>query len=214
MLDLFLLRVCAAIVLVATVVGFLALRSVGFARPGTTRVVATNAPARWTEVAWVGGFSVTLLWPVGAFVVPTLVYHWPAFPDFPGSWIVQIVGLVLVVGGGLLLSTAARALGRHLTPAIQVRQGHQLVQSGPYRRVRHPLYTALLTLGLGQGLLFLSLPILALTVFMAGLAVYRARLEEDLLRSPGVFGARYDEYVARTGRFLPRFRSGARTDKR
>ncbi len=91
----------------------------------------------------------------------------------------------------------------HLTPAIQVQAGHRLVETGPYRTVRHPLYTAIMLIAAGQTLLFLSLPMGVLTLILVGLATYRARLEEGLLRSPAAFGARYDAYMARTGRFLP-----------
>jgi protein-S-isoprenylcysteine O-methyltransferase Ste14 len=94
-----------------------------------------------------------------------------------------------------------------MTPAIQVAEGHQLVQVGPYRYIRHPAYTAIVSGAIGQSIVYLS-PILALVALvLIGLAVYRAHLEEDLLGSPEGFGEAYSEYVTRTGRFLPRTRS-------
>lgn len=170
-------------------------------------MVAKRDPPRWTEVVWLLGTTLALLWPVGIFLLPAYAYHWPSFPDFPGSWFVQILGVVLGIAGGLLFSRAARALGTQMTPAIQLQQGHQLLQSGPYRLIRHPVYTAILAIAIGQTLLFLSPLAALLTLVMAGLAEYRAHLEEDLLRSPEGFGATYDAYMARTGRFLPRLRS-------
>ena len=60
-------------------------------------------------------------------------------------------------------------------------------------------------MALGQTFFFLSLPLALLTLMLTGLAYDRARLEESLLRSPEAFGATYDLYMARTGRFLPRW---------
>ena len=78
-----------------------------------------------------------------------------------------------------------------MTPVIQVQEGHQLLQTGPFRYIRHPVYTAIVTGALGQTLLFLSPPLAFLTVLLACLAMYRARLEEALLSSPQAFGAAY-----------------------
>jgi protein-S-isoprenylcysteine O-methyltransferase Ste14 len=175
---------------------------------GPVKVVARRDPPKWTEVVWIVGTFVALFWPIGFYLLPTLAYHWPPFPDFSGSWIVQITGAILGIAGGLLFAIAARALGTQMTPAIRIQEGHQLRQTGPYRLIRHPVYTAIIAIAIGQTLLFLSPLAALLTLLMVGLANYRARLEEELLRSPEAFGATYDAYVARTGRFFPRLRSG------
>jgi len=206
-LSLLFVQICAIVALVGTLAGILG----GLARrrrpTQPVRVVAERNPPKWTEVVWFLGTFVALLWPLGFFLLPTVAYHWPAFPDFPGSWVVQLLGVLLEIAGGLLFSAAARALGSQMTPAIQVQQGHQLLQSGPYRRIRHPVYTAIIAIALAQTLLFLSPLAALLTLLMVGLAEYRARLEESLLSSPEAFGATYEAYMARTGRFLPRLRS-------
>ena len=166
-------------------------------------VVAHRDPPKWTETAWILGTFIAICWPVGALLLPWIGYHWPPFPDFPDSWIVQIAGALLGISGGWLFARSARALGTQMTPAIRVQEGHQLVQTGPYRLIRHPVYTAILTVALGQTLLFLSPLAALLALSLLVLAEYRAHLEEDLLRSPEAFGPAYDAYVARTGRFLP-----------
>jgi protein-S-isoprenylcysteine O-methyltransferase Ste14 len=171
------------------------------------KVVTERKPARGSLPVWIAGTLVAIFWPAGVFLVPAYAYHWPAFPDFEGSWVVQVVGAFVSAGGGVLYSRSAQALGKQMTPAIQVRQGHELVERGPYRFVRHPVYTAIVMIALGQSLLFLSMPLALLALLLAGLAVYRSGLEEALLRSPEAFGSSYDAYVARTGRFLPRLRS-------
>ncbi|MGA8303818.1 MAG: isoprenylcysteine carboxylmethyltransferase family protein [Thermoplasmata archaeon] len=207
MLALPIVQVCAGLALVVTCGVIL----IGLARrPRLTppvEVVAAGAPAKGTQFLWIAGTLVSVLWGVGVFVAPEYAYHWPAFADFPGSWAVQVLGVALSVSGGFLFSRAAQTLGKQLTPAIQLRKDHQLIQTGPYRYIRHPVYTAIILVALGGALFFLSLPLGILTILLLGLAFYRARLEEALLAAPEAFGATYREYIARTGRFLPRLRA-------
>jgi protein-S-isoprenylcysteine O-methyltransferase Ste14 len=208
-LSLPVVQICVAVAVIATIVGFVSGRARLPLGTGPVEVVATRPPARGTQVVWVGGTVVALFWGIGVFIVPAYAYHWPAFPDFTGSWVVQVVGIVLTVAGGLLYSKAARALGRQMTPLIRIQKDHQLLQTGPYRYIRHPVYTAIMTIAIGQSLFFLSLPVALIALVLVGLAVYRSGLEEALLRSPVAFGAEYEAYQARTGRFLPRFASRA-----
>lgn len=211
-LSLFIVQVLA----VCSFAGALAAIFVGgfVGRPveARTRVVATRSPGRWADVAWGFGTTLSVIWPVLVLVAPEFGYHWPSTPDFPGSAVVQVLGFCIAIVGGALFFSARRALGRHMTPAIEVREDHRLVQEGPYRYIRHPAYTAIITAALGLSLLFLS-PILgAVTLVLVGLASYRASLEEELLASPDAFGSAYQEYVARTGRFLPRPRGRSKRE--
>lgn len=204
MLPLLAVRVWSALALLATIAGFLLVRPrhQGTYRPDRVRIARPTAAG--TLPAWIAGVLLAVFWPLGIFVAPDYAYRWPAVPVFPAVWMVQVAGMLLAAGGGLLYFSAARALGRQMTPAIQIREGHELIRDGPYRYIRHPVYTSILFVGLGQSLLFLSVPVALLVVILFGLAVYRARSEEALLGSPEAFGATYRSYVTSTGMFLPR----------
>ena len=78
---------------------------------------------------------------------------------------------------------------------------HQLCTEGPFRLVRHPIYTGMMLLTLGTFLLAPNtLTLLGIAAnFLAGDS--RARAEERLLT--GVFGDRYVAYMSRTKRFIP-----------
>jgi protein-S-isoprenylcysteine O-methyltransferase Ste14 len=173
---------------------------------GRVRVVAERDPGRWAEITWLALTAVTVCWPLGVLAAPSVAYHWPATPDVPASPAFQLGGFALSVGAGVLFFRASRVLGNYMTPAIRVQQDHQLVQAGPYRYIRHPLYTAIVASAAGMSLLFLSPILSVVTLLLLGMASYRARLEEELLGSPEAFGSLYAGYVARTGRFLPRVR--------
>lgn len=168
------------------------------------RVKARGNPSRLSELVWMTGATIMVLWPVYVLLLPRYAYDWPSVPRFPYSDLVQLVGFGISIAGGLLFFAAASALGKHLTPAIQVQEGHRLVQEGPYRYIRHPVYTAGISVGVGLSVLYLSPVLGSLMVVLAGIAHYRARVEERFLSSDAAFGAAYTDYMARTGRFLPK----------
>jgi len=177
----------------------------------SSRVVASRRPGRGAELLWLAGTAIAVAWPLGVLFAPGYAVLWPVTSDFLASGAIQLIGFLVAVAGGILFFAARRALGRHMTPAIEVRENHQLVQAGPYYLVRHPAYTAIVTSAWGLSLLFLSPLLAADAAMLTGMAVYRARLEEELLGSPEAFGRHYAEYAARTGRFLPRIGSPPET---
>ena len=123
----------------------------------------------------------------------------PAWPDSVAG-LLRIVGLVLAALGAALAVWASRTLGSALTPFPQPRADAQLVESGPYRLARHPMY--------GAGLLFFSgvslarsIPSLVLTVALVVLWWRKSLAEERRLEA--VYPD-YPQYCERTPhRFLP-----------
>lgn len=114
--------------------------------------------------------------------------------------VLSAAGAVLAVGGGAFAVGAARALGRSLTPFPRPSARGELIEAGPYRLVRHPIYGAGLLFFAGFSL-FASVPALALTAALSAVWALKARVEERWLASryPG-----YAAYCARTPRrFLP-----------
>jgi len=122
----------------------------------------------------------------------------------PASWLgsMQWIGSALLAGGLLLRAWSIHVLARFFTVDVSVQAGHQLVERGPYRWVRHPSYTgallAFLGLGVGLGNAF-ALPVLMLPVLWAFWR--RIAVEEAVLRE--AFPGAYAAYAARTGRLLP-----------
>ncbi len=204
------MRILAAFVLAGTVLGVgMLFRGVLRGPRRQARVVAAREQRRITELVWSLGTMVAQGWSAGVLLFPTFFAGWPVHVEAVGVQAVQVLGLSLWAAGMILVNTAGWTLGRFTVSAIETRDDQRLIQEGPYRWIRHPMYTANVALGTGLTLLFLSPFLAALTVVLAATAVYRARLEEDLLRSPAVFGTTYDAYMARTGRFLPRIRAAS-----
>jgi len=117
------------------------------------------------------------------------------------NWL-RWAGVVLGITGVLLLVVTFRTLGKNLTDTVVTRAEHTLVMRGPYRWVRHPFYLAT-ALAVVPNSLVTANWFLALTGGIGlGLLVLRTRIEEEKLIER--FGEDYNEYMKRTGRFLPR----------
>ena len=127
-------------------------------------------------------------------------YAW-AYP----FWLRWLGGAILV-GGVALLGLAHHHLGQSFHSLVVAKEEQVLVQSGPYRWIRHPVYTAYLMSYLGGGLLASNwvLTFVPLTLY-AVLVAIRLKHEEAVLEE--TFGAPYAAYKARTGRLLPRIRT-------
>ena len=108
---------------------------------------------------------------------------------------------VTTLAGGLLVWTLGR-LGKNLTDTVVTRREHTLVTRGPYRFVRHPFYDAAALFVAGIALLAANWYVLLVGTAVIALLVRRTRTEEANLLAR--FGAPYQAYLDRTGRFLPR----------
>ena len=98
--------------------------------------------------------------------------------------------------------TAARALGRQFQFDAAVDTTHELVQAGPYRLVRHPIYASMLCVLLATGILIspLYLLVAATAVFLTGTEI-RMRVEDKLLASH--FGTQFRNYRQSVPRLVP-----------
>lgn len=120
-------------------------------------------------------------------------------PD-PLRW--AAAGLALASWG--LVIWMFRTLGKNITPTVVTRQEHSLVTDGPYRWIRHPLYSFATLFYISLGLVAANglIPVLSILAFVL-LAIRTSKEEEKLLEK---FGDRYRVYMEQTGRFVPRFR--------
>jgi len=121
-------------------------------------------------------------------------------PGWPAGWLLGSVGILVALAGAAVAVSAARAHGRNLTPFPRPSSGVLLVESGPYRVVRHPIYSggALSFVGISFALSPASLVLTGVLAIVWGL---KAQVEEGFLRTsdPG-----YEAYCERTtARLIP-----------
>ena len=142
------------------------------------------------------------LLPVEWLLPPALIAL--RFGEIGASWLpLRVAGLAVGLTGAVLLAWASVLLGRLLMHEAAIREDHALVVSGPFRLVRHPVYTGYLALLLGSGVASLNVYVLLLwPVSLLGILV-QAASQEQLLGAR--FGRVYEGYAGQTGRLVPRF---------
>ena len=120
----------------------------------------------------------------------------------PRTGWMESISIGLVFFGSAFFVWARRSLGQHYSGHVSVKKEQELVQSGPYRIIRHPAYAGYLLMAFGLSLGYSSLVGYASIVFVLLPAViYRIRLEERFLAEH--FGTQFDEYACRKKRLLP-----------
>ncbi len=94
------------------------------------------------------------------------------------------------------------ALGKEWSPQLQLRKEHHLVTTGPYARIRHPLYTAMIGYGISLALVTANLFFIVFAITMIAGVFTRLPKEEQMMIKE--FGEQYKAYMQRTGRFFPK----------
>lgn len=125
-----------------------------------------------------------------------------AFAQFHTPDFVYWAGNALMLVGIILWILSKRALGSNWSPRIAIREHHTLVTSGPYRLVRHPIYTAYIIQVIGMCLAIANLAVMLPCAAIASLTWHRATAEEEILRQQ--FGEEYEQYSQKTGKFFPK----------
>lgn len=111
-------------------------------------------------------------------------------------------GIALIVSGMAFRIWSIRTLGEFFTANVRVVKGQRVVQSGPYRLLRHPSYTGAIVAAVGTALVFGSMLGLALiTLLVAPAYAYRMQVEEARLASD--LGPEYRDYMRKTRRLVP-----------
>ncbi len=110
-------------------------------------------------------------------------------------------GAAGLLAGVLLFYWTHRSLGSNWSGLLELREGQSLVSDGPYRLVRHPMYSAMLLIGAGIGLL--SANLLVWSYFLVILVMYLVRVGDEESMMLEQFGEPYARYCERTGRLMP-----------
>jgi len=112
------------------------------------------------------------------------------------------LAIVFFVLADVLAWTATRVLGKQWRVDAGLSAEHELVTQGPYRLVRHPIYTSVLSVLWGTGFILLPLPLILLATVPAVIGTeIRVRIEDGLLASR--FGKQFDDYRHRVAAYIP-----------
>ena len=155
-------------------------------RVGSQRSVASNITVYF---AWMASLAFSGVFAkIGVALLPDWVYY---------------VGIAVMLAGIAFRQWAIAVLGRYFSSVIGVQEEQKVVESGPYRSIRHPSYTGVLIFYAGMGLAVQSWAAVLVDITIFGLVYcYRIFLEERILISE--LGNSYVEYMRRTKRLIPK----------
>jgi protein-S-isoprenylcysteine O-methyltransferase Ste14 len=131
----------------------------------------------------------------------TLPWSWLAMRLWPRSLVPYWIGVGLLALG-LLFSVWARVhLGRNWSGEVTVKEGHELIRTGPYAYVRHPIYTGLIVAVLGSAIASGTVRAAIGVLIIAASFLVKLRREEAFMRE--TFPGEYPRYAAQVPALVP-----------
>ena len=124
-----------------------------------------------------------------------------ADPVFLPTAMTGLIGLILAILGLALAIWARTTLGRNWSGDVTIKKDHELITAGPYEYVRHPIYTAMLTMFVGTWLALGNIGgIAGFVVMLYGFWVKLKKEEAFMLKT---FPDQYPAYAKRVKRLIP-----------
>jgi protein-S-isoprenylcysteine O-methyltransferase Ste14 len=120
---------------------------------------------------------------------------------FEPSMSMAYVGLAITEVGLAFALLARIYIGKNWSPLIHVKEGHELIQRGPYAVVRHPIYSGLMLATLGTAIAYGELSGFIGFVMVVLAWGYKSRLEEEAMEEQ--FGPRYEKYRSHVKALIP-----------
>lgn len=148
-----------------------------------------------------------------AYGVPVLTAFYLLFGDripfdllrfriIPNNLLTNVPGVALTALGIGLAIWARLYIGQNWSSAPSVKIGHELVDTGPYTWVRHPIYSGLLVATVGTALARGQVRGVLAFLLLWPAFLLKSRIEERFMLK--TFGSQYDEYSRSTGALIPR----------
>jgi len=149
--------------------------------------------------------SVFICYQVFSFFVYLFLPEWLSWAAFSLPLGTRAAGSSLAVFALLLFLWVHRSLGHNFSSTLRIKDRHRVVTSGPYRLMRHPMYSAFYLLHAAVFFLTKNWFIgLSWTLGLTLIIILRVKREEEMMVRH--FGDEYSSYMKRTGRFLPPLR--------
>ena len=114
---------------------------------------------------------------------------------------IRFIGLFITVPAFVLMQAGEKFLAKQFSVEVTLQKDHQLIQSGPYKVIRHPRYLGILLFFLGISLTFRSLLGIILVLVLTAVLIWRVFAEEKMMHQE--FGKAWEEYQAKTWRLIP-----------
>lgn len=154
----------------------------------------------WWSFLWLRILAIVII--IWIIQVGTPVRFWATYQALPIllSPAIQIFGIILVAAGIAFAIWARRHLGKNWSGTPNMKVGHELITSGPYRFVRHPIYTGMITALLGSAIVGGPPWLIAFVIFTI---VFITRIPKEEGYMMQLFPGEYPAYRAQTKTLIP-----------
>lgn len=165
------------------------------------RAGGTKTTRRLEPVGSRIGRTLTFLVAIVLLMTRLIPLHWLYRPLWPQGLLAFWLGAVITVSGLLFAVWARDHLGRNWSRSVTIKQDHELITSGPYAVVRHPIYTGILVGFLGSAIAMAEVRGFVVLVLIFLVFWAKLRMEEKWMHAE--FGETYDSYVRRSAALVP-----------
>lgn len=115
--------------------------------------------------------------------------------------VVRFSGFIFVIAGFILMQMAEKYLDKQFSVEVTVQKNHKLIQSGPYKFIRHPRYLGILTFFMGISIVFRSLLSIFFVAALCIVLIWRVYAEESLMHQE--FDKEWEIYCKKSWRIIP-----------
>lgn len=140
----------------------------------------------------------------GLVLIPLIWVFTPFLNDFKiefPDWL-RIVGIVISIISLFYFRWIHKTLGESWSPTLEIIKGHQLIQIGVYKRIRHSMYSQMLIWAIAQCLI-ISNYIAGFSGLIVWVVFYFIRVPREEKMMTEYYGDEYLEYIKQTGKILP-----------
>lgn len=162
------------------------------------RIEAIKKEGKSSVVLLIGLFWASFI-VIGLYLLnpPWMLWSYITLPSWI-SWIGVVIGILSIP----YLLWVQRTLDLYWTLSLEIKEEHKLITSGPYSRMRHPMYSSHFLWNIALFLISLNLLLLTIYIIAIPLTYLRMFKEENMMMEQ--FGEEYEGYMKRTGRVFPR----------
>ncbi len=133
-----------------------------------------------------------------------VAYDWMRLRFLPPDPWIRDLGIAITAAGLLFAIWARSYLGGNWSGSVTVKVEHQLIRTGPYRWVRHPIYSGMIVAFIGTAIVRGQVRGIVAVVLLWISFTIKSRVEEQFMTA--TFGPEYEEYSRSTGAIVPRLR--------
>ena len=147
---------------------------------------------------WFNAFAIVIssLSPVFLWAIPNMNFNGNNLP------VLTFIGSFIIVCGFILRHWSIHVLGKYFRTTVEIEEEQPIIQSGPYRYIRHPSYSGIVLFFIGYGLLSQNwISLIICVVLPIAVLLYRICVEEKALVK--VLGPQYKEYQSKTKKLIP-----------